>query len=226
MMMMMRMMPMTIESLLLWLEELTLGFDFRVHNTVGRETCTIAFTLHIQVFVHFGEMILHLTMEFALVFAPAAVLIDALPLLSGDAVAQETRIAGAFDADACELVLVGWQVVVEVERVDMGCENKSSVKIKLSKITNNLSSLTFTMSPLLLSPLLTPRRLITLLLLIHIALIELVIVTRLILISVFMLLMRAKVVLTQFKFLHRRCGRCLVETFREIQFESIVAAVE
>lgn len=225
MMMMMRMMPMTIESLLLWLEELTLGFDFRVHNTVGRETCTIAFTLHIQIFVHFGEMILHLTMEFALVFTPAAVFVDALPLLSSDAVTQEARIAGAFDADACELVLVGWQVVVEVERVDLRCENKSSDKIKF-KITNNLSSLTFTMSPLLLSPLLTPRRLITLLLLIHIALIELVIVTRLILISVFMLLMRAKVVLTQFKFLHRRCGRCLVETFREIQFESIVAAVE
>lgn len=129
MMMMMRMMPMTIESLLLWLEELTLGFDFRVHNTVGRETCTIAFTLHIQVFVHFGEMILHLTMEFALVLTPAAVLVDALPLLSGDAVTQETRIAGAFDTDACELVLIGWQVVVEVERVDMGCNTNDQLRL-------------------------------------------------------------------------------------------------
>lgn len=78
-----------IESLLLRLENVTFRLYFGVNDTIGREACTISLALRTQILVNLRQMLLNFAMEFAFVLPPATVLVNAFPLLSGDAILKE-----------------------------------------------------------------------------------------------------------------------------------------
>lgn len=98
--------------------------DLGVDQSIRRETGTVALVLTRQ-FVDFGQVVLQLQVEFALMTTPASVFVNAAPLLTGNAVLLKRWIR-TLVVETFHLGAVRSHRQMVVQRVVMGCKGKET----------------------------------------------------------------------------------------------------